>query len=235
MWERASVFSYREYVCKSRLKNCLSIVLLLLVILVWIFILENCSGLKRLWWYFVFLVIDLKRTTKTRYWCESHISCIFQCVMMFITPLFVVENIVVSRLNLNATKRSQHVNIYLRQSNDPIFRLTTIFQLSFWPRALLKGPKRSFVVLVLVLGVESSSKNVTNGTNSVCKQNVLHNEQKMFQREQKMFANKICSTMNKKPWNGNKKCLRTKLLPNRTKNKVTKETKNVSNSLIGSI
>ena len=34
----------------------------------------------------------------------------------------------------------------------------------FWPRAMLKGPKRSFVVLVVLvvdLGVESSSKNVT--------------------------------------------------------------------------
>ena len=40
----------------------------------------------------------------------------------------------------------------------------------FLPRAMLKGPKRSFVVLVLVvvvLGVESSSKNVPNGTKIV--------------------------------------------------------------------
>ena len=37
----------------------------------------------------------------------------------------------------------------------------------FWPRAMLKGPKRSFVVLVLVVGVESSSKNVQNGTKIV--------------------------------------------------------------------
>ena len=44
---------------------------------------------------------------------------------------------------------------------------------------MLKGPKRSFVVLVvvlvlvLVLGVESSSKNVTKVTKNVCKQKML--------------------------------------------------------------
>ena len=42
----------------------------------------------------------------------------------------------------------------------------------FWPRAILKGPKRSFVVLLL-LGVESSSKNVPVNKN--------------FSREQKIF------------------------------------------------
>ena len=38
----------------------------------------------------------------------------------------------------------------------------------FLPRALLKGPKRRFVVIVvLVVGVESSSKNFQNGTKIV--------------------------------------------------------------------
>ena len=48
----------------------------------------------------------------------------------------------------------------------------------FWPRALLKGPKRSFVVLLVVallLGVESGSKNVTNGTKSVSEQILFQN------------------------------------------------------------
>ena len=42
-------------------------------------------------------------------------------------------------------------------TNDDIFS-------DSWPRALLKGPKRSFVVL-LVVGVETWVKNVLNGTN----------------------------------------------------------------------
>ena len=47
---------------------------------------------------------------------------------------------------------------------------------SFWPRAMLKGPKRSFVVVVLVLlGVETWAKNAPNGTKKI--------------RELKMFAN----------------------------------------------
>ena len=45
--------------------------------------------------------------------------------------------------------------------------------LPFWPRATLKGPKRSFVVVVLVvvlvLGVETWAKNVTNVTKNVSK------------------------------------------------------------------
>ena len=48
----------------------------------------------------------------------------------------------------------------------------------FWPRAALKGPKRSFVVvlvvLVVVLGVvETWVKNVTKVTKNVCKQKML--------------------------------------------------------------
>ena len=47
----------------------------------------------------------------------------------------------------------------------------------FWPRAMLKGPKRSFVVVVFLGGLESWAKNFQNGT-------------KMFQMEQRMCANK---------------------------------------------
>ena len=63
---------------------------------------------------------------------------------------------------------------------------------NFWPRALLKGPKRSFVVVVVLLiiivvvGVETWVRNSTNGSKNV-------REQNLFQIEQKIFANKICS------------------------------------------
>ena len=45
----------------------------------------------------------------------------------------------------------------------------------------LTASSASFVVLVvfLVLGVDSNSKNATNGTKSVREQNILHKEQKM--------------------------------------------------------
>ena len=78
--------------------------------------------------------------------------------------------------------------------------------------SLLKGPKRSFVVVVVVvflvlLGVESSSK---NGTKVVREQNnyVTHVTQqtKMFQWEQKMSANKFCSKSNKRNYKRNGKC-----------------------------
>ena len=63
---------------------------------------------------------------------------------------------------------------------------------------MLKGPKRSFVVVVLLLvGVESSSKNVTKVTKNVREQNLLQSEQNFLQREQKKFANQICSKWNK--------------------------------------
>ena len=46
----------------------------------------------------------------------------------------------------------------------------------FWQRAPLKGPKRSFVVLViLVVGMETWAKNVTKRTKNVCKWKLLHN------------------------------------------------------------
>ena len=45
--------------------------------------------------------------------------------------------------------------------------------LAFWPRAMLKGPKRSFiaVVVVFVLGVESSSRNVRGNNKCWWEQN----------------------------------------------------------------
>ena len=51
---------------------------------------------------------------------------------------------------------------------------------TFFDRELC-GLKRSFVALVLVLdGVESSSKNDTNGTKNVGEQNLFPKEQKTF-------------------------------------------------------
>ena len=40
---------------------------------------------------------------------------------------------------------------------------------NFWPRAKPKVPKRSFIVVVLVVGVETWAKNVTNVTKNVSK------------------------------------------------------------------
>ena len=57
-----------------------------------------------------------------------------------------------------------------------------------WPRAT-QGPKRSFVVFVLLGGVESWAKIFPNGTKKVRKQ-------KMFQMEQKVFANRKCAKWN---------------------------------------
>ena len=57
---------------------------------------------------------------------------------------------------------------------------------------MLKGPKRSFVVVVVllvlvVLGVESSSKNVPNGTKIVQGNKKCAQGTKNVPREQKMF------------------------------------------------
>ena len=66
---------------------------------------------------------------------------------------------------------------------------------------MLKGPKRSFIVL----GLESCSKNVRNVAKKFRKQNLLQSKQKMLQRrqkmceqiflqgEQKMFADENCA------------------------------------------
>ena len=64
---------------------------------------------------------------------------------------------------------------------------------------MLKGPKRSFVVFLVILdlGVESSSKNAPNGTKKFRKQNLLKSK-------------KTCSK-------GNKNCSLTKCVPNPTK------------------
>ena len=72
----------------------------------------------------------------------------------------------------------------------------------FWPRATLKGPKRSFVVVVL-LGVESSSKNVPG--NQICSWEQKNSwKQKIFVgREPKnflgnfFFGNQKCSYKSK--------------------------------------
>ena len=64
----------------------------------------------------------------------------------------------------------------------------------FIPRSLLKGPKRSFVVVVVVfllLGVKKWVKNGKKRTKNVYQQNVFQIKQKMFTREQKIFAMEI--------------------------------------------
>ena len=67
----------------------------------------------------------------------------------------------------------------------------------FWQRDLLKGPKRSFVAVVLlvlvVVGMETWVKNGTNGTKNVSKETKNVREQKSFLIEQKIFAIKIVS------------------------------------------
>ena len=59
---------------------------------------------------------------------------------------------------------------------------------SFRPRDMLKGPKRSFVVVVLV-GVDSSAKNVTKVIKNVTKGTKNVREQNLFQIEHKMALN----------------------------------------------
>ena len=70
----------------------------------------------------------------------------------------------------------------------------------FWPRATLKGPKRSFVVLLVIVGVEKWLKDDTNETKNVNEQNLFPIEQKIFANnmfliEQKMFAVKIAPNL----------------------------------------
>ena len=70
--------------------------------------------------------------------------------------------------------------------------LTPGKMVGFLPRAMLKGPKRSFVVVLLfvVVGVvETWVKNAANWTKNVHVQNLLQMEQKRLQKEQKLFAN----------------------------------------------
>ena len=62
---------------------------------------------------------------------------------------------------------------------------------------MLKGTKRSFVV-VLVLGVESSSKNVTILTKNDAKRTENATKGTKNVRKQKMFADKNCSKFNRK-------------------------------------
>ena len=70
---------------------------------------------------------------------------------------------------------------------------------------MLKGPKRSFVVVVVlvvvVLGVESSSKNVPNGTkivqgNKKCtREHKMCNEQKLCKGTKNVLENKKCASV----------------------------------------
>ena len=60
---------------------------------------------------------------------------------------------------------------------------------------MLKGPKRSFVVVVLVLGVETWVKNALNGTKNVRKQNLLQIEQKMCMGTKNVQGNKKCASV----------------------------------------
>ena len=62
-----------------------------------------------------------------------------------------------------------HVFCYFCHKNVLLLMSHFLLLLSrFWPRAMLKGPKRSFVVVVLVLGVESWLK--TKVTINISKQ-----------------------------------------------------------------
>ena len=70
-----------------------------------------------------------------------------------------------------------------------------VFVWVFWPRAMLKGPKRSFVAVFLVLDVESCFRNVTMVTKNVCEQNLFLMKQKMLLNEPKMFAMLIPETV----------------------------------------
>ena len=58
---------------------------------------------------------------------------------------------------------------------------------TFCPRPMLKGPKRSFV---LVLGVESSSKIFANGRKNISKQTKNFHKQNVSQIEQNMLQKK---------------------------------------------
>ena len=67
-----------------------------------------------------------------------------------------------ANVKLRQSKTTSHLEKYdkkLEKVDIVVFQGHFVFR----PQALLKGPKRSFVVVVLVvLGVESSSKNVIN-------------------------------------------------------------------------
>ena len=68
----------------------------------------------------------------------------------------------------------------IHHSTDDIFRRGAISKeyssMAFWQLAMLKGPKRSFVV-VLVLGmVETWVKNAPNGTKNARVQNLIQIE-----------------------------------------------------------
>ena len=101
----------------------------------------------------------------------------------------------------------REIYIHFPRILHPIFAEVTppteyFWLLNFWPRALLKGPKRSFVVVVVFFFLlETWVKNGKNGTKNVPKGAI-----KIFE----IF----------KAWNSidNDKCSRKEFVPNRTKN-----------------
>ena len=70
-----------------------------------------------------------------------------------------------------------------------------VLAVGFYTWAMLKGPRISFFVVVLLLGVKSSSKNVPKVTKNVWEQNLLQSKQKMLQREKKV-CKKRCFIIN---------------------------------------
>ena len=56
---------------------------------------------------------------------------------------------------------------------------------------MLKGPKRSIVVVVVLVGVETWVKSSANRTKNISKGTENVREQNLFLIEQKMFAMKI--------------------------------------------
>ena len=88
----------------------------------------------------------------------------------------------------------------------------------FWPRAMLKVPKRSFVVVVVLGGVESwaknvpkgncsRTKNVPNGTKNVREQKTCKREQKKLLNECKIIMELYSTSLNELLWPNESKVL----------------------------
>ena len=79
------------------------------------------------------------------------------------------------------------------------FMMIVCFQ-SFWPRATLKGPKKTFVVVfVVVLGVESISKNVPGNKKCFREQKMCLGTKNVLKGTKSDLGNKKCSYKSK--WN----------------------------------
>ena len=102
------------------------------------------------------------------------------------------------------------INDYVRRSNfeDILFSHISLHvsQLGvFRPRATLKGPKRSFAVLVVVVvhGVKSSSKNVRGNKKCLWEHKlfvgtkIVRGNKKMFLGTKNVLGNKNCSYKSK--------------------------------------